>query len=148
MTAGSQDEEQARSGLPQRSDRAQAPNDIEAQIEKLAEEMGRLIDDGPQVERESLRAYAVSLLRERVPSSETIEEDESIMDPEDPPGEPGPGSNSATLIGYGFLLLPASAVLLLVFPPVGGMLFVTGVVLMASGLAWAMVSKLVRSLAP
>ena len=145
MTAGSQDEERPRSGTSHWSSRAQASNDIEAQIEKLAEEIGRLIDGGPHEEQESLRAYAVSLLRERVPSHEPVEDEAIDADPEHVPAEAGAGSNSATLIGYGFLLLPAGGVLLLVFPPVGGMLLVTGVVLMACGLGWAMISKLMPS---
>jgi hypothetical protein len=144
VTAGSEEEERVRSGIPHRSGSAQASHDIEAQLERLAEEMGRLIDGGPHWEQESLRAYAVSLLRERVPSGESIEEDEDILAySEAAADEPRDGTNSATLIGYGFLLLPASAVLLLVFPPVGGMLFVTGVMLMVCGLGWAMVSKFI-----
>ena len=111
----------------------------------MAEELGRVIDSGPQGEREALRAYAVSLLRERLPSAETHEDDEAFLEgfAEGSSEETGKTSSAATLIGYGFLLLPASAVLLLVFPPVGGLLFVTGIVLMVCGLGWAMVAKLI-----
>lgn len=116
--------------------------DIERRLVLLVDEVGRLIDGSPRSEREVLRGYAVGLLRDR-----HLDVSEEAPDPtsaglSDTTGPVARTSQSATLIGYGILLFPASAVLLLVFPPVGVVLFATGLALFVLGTAAAILGKL------
>jgi hypothetical protein len=114
---------------------------IERRLEALADEMGQLIECGRVGDREALHDYAVSLLRDRLPTTATNDEPTVEEIDEAPAARPGAGTNAATLIGYGFILLPAGAVLLLVFPPVGMLLFGTGVMSMAGGVVLAVFVK-------
>lgn len=104
--------------------------------------MARLIESGPRAERETLHAYAVGLLRERDPWAESFGGAAVEDGIELETSEAGSNSSGATLLGYGFLLLPAGGILLLVFPPVGGLLLASGLVMMCGGLVAALLGRL------
>jgi len=115
---------------------------VERRLEGLAEEMGRAIEAAPQADREALHDYAVSLVRDRLPTAQ-IETGAAGGVAEDARRDARRGavSNAATLIGYGILLLPIGVVLLVVFPPVGMLLIMAGVASVVIGLGVALVTK-------
>jgi hypothetical protein len=108
--------------------------DIESGLEDLADEIGRLIEDAPSEEREALHDYAVSLVREKLPAVEQRPAMLTANSDETP-------TNSVSLIGYGFLLLPVAFLMLMVFAPLGAVLMVTGIVLVVAGAFGSMVAR-------
>jgi hypothetical protein len=107
----------------------------ERRLEALAEEIGRVIEEGPREEREALRDYAVSLIRNRTEGGEGQHGEAGEWGVEDqlPEAAPQSSSSAATLIGYGALLLPAGGLLALVLPPIGLMLGITAFAMIAAG---------------
>lgn len=132
--------------FPVQPDQRGAENgaEVEQRLAALADQMARLIEDAPRAERAMLHDYAVSLLRE-TPSGSATSDSTDAEAVEHGAAASGPRSQGATLLGYGFLLLPASAVLLLVFPPVGGMLLLTGLCMMCGGIGTALIGRLAPS---
>jgi hypothetical protein len=123
------------------TDDADRVQGIEQRLEALAAQMRETIERGPREEREALHAYAVSLVGERVtPTFEPIVDLAAEADAL--PAATGAGTNAATLIGYGALLLPAGGFLMLVLPPIGVTLALSAVVLIAAGIALAVFSRL------
>jgi len=118
--------------------------EVEQRLAALADQMARLIENAPRPERAMLHDYAVSLLRETASGTEISDSTDADV-VEHGAAASGPRSQGATLLGYGFLLLPASAVLLLVFPPVGGMLLLTGLCMMCGGLGTAVIGRFAPS---
>ena len=128
--------------VDQREQGSDEAADIELRLATLADEMSCLIETGPRGERDTLRAYAVSLLRDRGCSDEWDNDPGVTPDVGEQDVEATrSSSHAATLVSYGFLLLPASAVLFLVFPPVGGMLFVAGGAMMCVGFMAALIQR-------
>jgi hypothetical protein len=119
---------------------------IERRLEALADEIGRIIEDGPREEREALRDYAVCLIRNQ--SQARAEDFAGAAEPFDaagdrPSSDQAPsGSSAATLIGYGFLLLPAGGLLVLVLPPIGLMLGLTAFVMIATGMGVSVIARI------
>jgi hypothetical protein len=134
-------EERAEKGRSGQADDVDRVRGIERRVEALAAEMRATIDKGPREEREALYAYAVSLVGERVAPAldDNPEFDLEAITPSAPQGS---GTNAATLIGYGALLLPAGGFLTLVLPPIGMTLALSAVVLIASGAALAVFARL------
>jgi len=123
-------------------DAATSVADLERRIEDLAEEIGRLIVTGPAAEREALHDYAVSLVREKLP----------VVDPAPAEADTPQGrvaaeyaSNTASLLGYGALLIPVAFLMLLVFAPLGALLLVVGVGMAAMGILLAVVGRVRRT---
>ena len=112
--------------------------DIERRIEDLAAEIGHLIVSGPAAEREALHDYAVSLVREKLPVV-----DPTPAVPDRPQGDVAEGyvSNTASLLGYGALLIPVAFLMFLVFPPLGALLLVAGVGMAAMGILLALIGR-------
>lgn len=110
----------------QRDQGASETDAAERQLQALAEEMDRVIHACEATERDALHGYAVSLVRDRLPTVD-VAEDDAAGDEED--GE-GPGAERAggpaSLIGYGILLLFVGLPLVIVFPLVGILLLVGG----------------------
>ena len=114
---------------------------IERRLEALAVQMRETIDNGPREEREALLAYAVSLVGERAAAG--FEPDPELgAETDAPPAPAGSGTNAATLIGYGALLLPAGGFLTLVLPPIGMTLAMSAIVLIVGGVTLAVFSRL------
>jgi hypothetical protein len=99
-----------------------APQKREQEIERLAQEIGRLIQSADPESREDLKELAFALVRE-----ELIQE---------APGKGG-GGNSASApfnpLGTGFLILLLGAGLSFIFGPVGLVLMLGGVIFIIWG---------------
>jgi hypothetical protein len=119
-------------------DAAKGIAEIERRIEDLAEQIGCLIATGPAADREALHDYAVSLVREKLPLA-----DPSFAVPGAPRGDAAEEypSNTASLLGYGVLLIPVGFLMLLVFAPLGALLLSAGVAMAVTGIVLALVGK-------
>ena len=93
---------------------------VERDIERLAHEIARLVNESPASDREELRAYAVSLVREEVRGVEDVVE-EGSGEGEEP--RPSGGFNA---LGMAIPVFLVGAFLLFLFPPVGLLLFGLG----------------------
>lgn len=116
----------------------------ERRLEQLADEMAGVIEASPAYDRESLHDYAVSLVRDRLPVADGIVDvsDTDAGDHVEEQARTRRDTRGTTLFAYGFLLLPVGLLLAIVFPPVGGMLVVGGVAMIALGLVTAIVTRL------
>jgi len=115
---------------------------IEERIEDLADEIGRLIVSGPPADREALHDYAVSLVREKLP---VVDSAPAVHDTPTGVVTEGYASNTASLLGYGVLLIPVAFLMLLVFAPLGALLLVAGVGMAATGVVLALIGRVRRS---
>lgn len=127
------------------SDAQATARDLERRLEALAEEIGQVIEHSAVEDRESLHDYAVSLVRDQLPVVEATAPGSGGLAPERGGSKGKAGSNAVTLIGFGFLLVPVGAVLLVVFPPVGLVLLVGGALSVIAGLAIGLVGRLLPS---
>jgi uncharacterized small protein (DUF1192 family) len=116
--------------------------DIEQRIEALAEEIGRLIVSGPTGEREALHDYAVSLVREKLP---VVDPTPAVHDTLTGDVTVEAASNTATLLGYGVLLIPVGFLMLLVFAPLGALLLVAAVGMAVAGVVLALIGRVRRA---
>lgn len=123
-------------------DAATSVAEVERRIEDLAEEIGRLIVSGPADDRQALHDYAVSLVREKLP---VIDPSSAVLDA--PPGDVAGehASNTATLLGYGVLLIPVAFLMFLVFAPLGALLLAAGVGMAVTGIVLALVGRVRRA---
>jgi hypothetical protein len=92
------------------------------QIEGLARDLARTISAAPVGQRERLRDMAVSLLRNEVEMIEPVDTATAA-------------SGSVNPFAIGIPLVLAGAVMLVMFPPVGLLLFAGAALMMAWGLA-------------
>ena len=127
------------------SDAQATARDLERRLEVLAEEIGQVIERGAAEDRESLHDYAVSLVRDQLPVAEATAPGTGDLATGRGGSKSKGGSNAVTLIGFGFLLVPVGAVLLVVFPPVGLVLLVGGALAVIAGLAIGLVGRLLPS---
>jgi len=95
---------------------------VEREIERLARELARLVNDAPAGDRDELRTYALGLVREEIRESEPTTGAE-------PPARPG----SFNPLGMGIPVLLVGAFLVFLFPPVGMLLIGVAAFLVAWG---------------
>jgi hypothetical protein len=88
---------------------------VEREIERLARELARVVNEVPVADREELRAYAVGLVREEIRGVEAVEQGR------DAEGEAR--ASSFNPLGMGIPVLLVGAFLIFLFPPVGLLLF-------------------------
>ena len=100
----------------------------DCQVEHLTREVVRAINAGATERREQLREMAVHLLRDEVEIAES-----AIRAPE--------GHQVFNPFGISIPLVLAGGVMLIVFPPVGLLLFATAGVMMVWGVAAVLVSR-------
>jgi hypothetical protein len=135
------------------NDETDTVDGIESALVNLADEMSELIEAGPVDDRVALHDYAVSLVRDRLP----------VMRPAEVRGQDGEelegagsadsselrtqtsGTTGASLVGYGVLLIPVGAILLLLFPGMGVVLVAVGVFMVLSGAIFGVLSKFTPS---
>jgi len=132
------------------ADSARVANSVAASVEtaerrlaELAAEMGRLIETSPAHERESLRDYALSLVRDDTRGAESAAAD--AWDATDSEGERAPAtrsSSAASLVGYGVLLVPVGFLLAIVFP-FGLFLALGGVFMVVLGVVTGLLGRFV-----
>ena len=104
------------------NDTTSSEDERETQVEGLARDLARTISAAPAGERERLRDMAVHLLRDEV---DTI-----------PAVGPTPApAGAVNPFGIGIPLLLAGGVLMVMFPPVGLLLFAAAGVMMVWGVA-------------
>ncbi|MBI4514858.1 MAG: hypothetical protein HY699_03455 [Deltaproteobacteria bacterium] len=109
---------------------AERPQDaVEEKVERLAREVAREINAGPQEGREILREIAVAVIREEV----------EIAPADDRRAAPALGS--LNLFGIGIPLFLIGSVLVFLFPPIGLLFFATGGVMVIGGLGAVVVSR-------
>ena len=87
---------------------------VERDVERLAREIARLVNEAPATEREELRAYAVGLVREEIRGTEEVG-DAGVEEPRPPVG--------FNPIGMAIPVVMVGAFLFFLFPPVGLLLF-------------------------
>ena len=108
-----------------------APEAREQEIERLAQELGRLIQGADPERRHDLKELAIALMRE-----EFIHKDEPV---------PGAGSTPAPFnpLGTGVLLFFLGGALSFIFGPVGLLLMVFGVIFVFWGglISWLKKAK-------
>ena len=114
-----------------------ADSEIEARLEALADEIASVVGDGASDDREALHDYAVSLVRDRMPVADEVGRGVSGAELH---ADPASGGQNVG-IAYGFLILLVAPLLLLVFPPVGMMLLLTGVAMVLWGLVAGFVAR-------
>ena len=98
------------------------------QIEGLARDLARTISAAPSGQRERLRDLAVTLLRDEI----------EISQPTQAPAAPG-GTLNPFAIGIPLALV--GSVMLIMFPPVGLMLFGAALLMMLWGVAGAFLAR-------
>jgi hypothetical protein len=121
--------------------------DVERRLEVLADEIASVIEAGPAEERDALQDYAVSLIRDRLPSR-TVTDGGGVAEETDAPSSQAAqktGTNAVTLVGYGFLLVPVAFILVPIMPPIGVMLGLTAVAMITAGIGLAVVSRFRRT---
>ena len=103
----------------------------EEKIEGLTREISRLIGAADEEGRAELRDYAIGLLREETETTRFAE------------GTPLAVSDGAAFnpLGLAIPLFLVGGVLLPVFPPVGGMLLATALVMAGWGTVWMVLSR-------
>ena len=115
----------------------------ERRLADLAAEMGRVVETAPNAEREALREYAVSLVRDNVPIADSSFTDVDVAgDVEDDRVPASRSSSAASLVGYGILLLPVGFLLSIVFP-FGLFLVVDGLLMIGLGVLTSLVTRFV-----
>lgn len=115
----------------------------ERRLAELASEIGKVVEAGPAAEREALREYAISLVRESVPAGDSYYGETVAPGDVEVEREPTSRSSSAaSLVGYGVLLLPVGFLLSIIFP-FGLFLVVAGVGMIGMGVLVALVGRFV-----
>ena len=99
-----------------------APQAREQEIEKVAQELGRLIQGADPEQRDDLKELAFALIRE-----------EFIHKAEDQESQPGSAPAPFNPLGTGVLIFCVGAGLSFIFGPVGLVLMLAGVVFVAWG---------------
>ena len=105
----------------------------ERRVEELAREIVKTIneaeDAGSPGVRNELKDFTIGLLNDALELAEIVE-----------PGQTGSGNEPFNPVGMAIPVFGAGAVLFFLFPPVGVLLFGTGVVM----IVWGVVASLVR----
>jgi hypothetical protein len=104
----------------------------DADVERLAEQLGRVVDSAPEEEREELREYAIELVRQEAGNAPEVEGRRS--------SEP---RSTARLGVFGLVALLAlvGGILLFVLPPVGIVLFLLALPIAAWGVVQTLLAR-------
>lgn len=116
-------------GVTDEGQRAQAPDTAEADVEALAREVVRVINAGPDGERETLRELAVAVLRDEV----------QIVSNRGTAHTPTPGTFN--FFGIAIPLFLMGAVLVFLFPPIGFVCFAAAVLTVVCGFGAVLFSR-------
>jgi hypothetical protein len=106
----------------------------EADVQRLAEEIGQVVESAPATEREELREYAVELLREEA----------SRVQHEEIARSAGPRATPLGVFGIVALLVLGGGILLFVLPPAGVVLLL----LALPTAAWGVIQTLLTRATP
>jgi len=117
------------SGVTDEGQTTQAQDAAEADVERLAREVVRVINTGPEGERETLRELAVAVLRDEV----------QIVNY--PRSADAPTLGTFNFFGIGIPLLLMGAVLVFLFPPIGLVCFAAAALTFVCGFGVVLFSR-------
>ncbi|MBI1818058.1 MAG: hypothetical protein HYR72_24015 [Deltaproteobacteria bacterium] len=110
-------------------DGQEEPREAEAELERLAREVVRHINMGPEEGRETLREIAVGIVRDEVYIVNTV------------PGAENASVGTFNFFGIGIPLFLVGSVFFFLFPPIGLVFFAAGGLTVVCGIAVAAFSR-------